>query len=305
MTQPTTYYWEDLLGGYRSYLKLEKSVAAPTVEAYNSDVSKFIRYLEATGREDLTAADITADLLREFITEISKLGIGPRTQARLISGIKSFFKYLFLENILTLNPAELLESPKIGRKLPEVLTVGEIDKIIGTIDLSHPQGQRNKAMLETLYSCGLRVSELVDLRISNLYFNEGFIKVTGKGSKERLVPISYRAIREIERYIPDRNHLEIDPAYEDILFLNRLGRKLTRVMIFTIIKDLSLKTGIKKTVSPHTFRHSFATHLMEGGADLRAIQEMLGHESIQTTEIYTHMDKDYLRSTILEFHPRA
>lgn len=305
MEHPIPAYWQDLLEGYRSYLQLERSMAPPTVEAYSRDVFKFLKYILTSDSSEITTSDVTTDMLKDFVTEMNKTGIGPRTQARLISGIKSFFKFLFLEGIIRDNPAELLESPKIGRKLPEILTVDEIDTLIGAIDLSHPQGQRNKAMLETLYSCGLRVSELVDLRLSNLYFNEGFIKVTGKGSKERLVPISYRAIREIERYFTDRDHLDIDPADEDILFLNRRGKKLTRVMVFTIIRDLTHKTGIQKKVSPHTFRHSFATHLMEGGADLRAIQEMLGHESIQTTEIYTHLDRDYLRSTILEFHPRA
>lgn len=280
-------------------------MAPPTTEAYRRDAYKMVSWLVSKYGPDLPAQKVTVEDLREFVEALNKLGIGTRTQARLISGIRSFFQYLVLSNIINENPADILEAPKIGRKLPEVLTVEEIDKIIAAIDLSHPQGQRNKAMLETLYSCGLRVSELTELKISNLYFNEGFIRVVGKGSKERLVPISYRAIREIELYVIDRNHLEPDADNEDILFLNRRSRKLSRVMIFTIIKDLARKSGITKNISPHTFRHSFATHLVEGGADLRAVQMMLGHESIQTTEIYTHLDRDYLYSTILDFHPRA
>jgi len=244
--------------------------------------------------------------LLNFLKWITELGMTSRSQARIISGLKGFFKYLLLENIIRKDPTDLLESPKIGRKLPTVLSIEEIDSIIGAIDLSTPQGKRNKAIIETIYGCGLRVSELVDLKISNLFFDDGFIKVVGKGDKERLVPIGHIAQSEIQFYLSDiRNHIIIKHGNEDIVFLNRQGAKLTRVMIFTIIKQLTKKLGIKKTISPHTLRHSFATHLVEGGADLRAVQEMLGHESITTTEIYTHLDRDFLRSTIIQFHPRS
>jgi integrase/recombinase XerD len=229
-----------------------------------------------------------------------------RTQARVISGLKGFYKYLMIENLVKTDPTAMLESPKIGSKLPSVMNIEEIDLLIGAIDLSKPEGERNKAMLETLYGCGLRVSELVDLRISHLYFREGFIKVTGKGDKERLIPIGSHAEKYINLYLHNvRPSVPLQKGNEDILFLNRRGRKLTRVMVFMIIKDLVTKTGLKKHISPHTFRHSFATHLVEGGADLRAVQEMLGHESITTTEIYTHMDREYLRSAIIQFHPRS
>jgi integrase/recombinase XerD len=229
-----------------------------------------------------------------------------RSQARIISGLKAFYKYLIMEDYIDKDPTMLLETPNIGRKLPEVLSIEEIDRIIGAIDLSNPQGQRNKAIVETLYSCGLRVSELINLRITNLFFKDGFIKVSGKGNKERLVPIGQKAIKEIQFYFQDRNLLStIDKSGENIVFLNRRGKPLTRVMIFTIVKNLAKIAGIKKNISPHTFRHSFATHLIDGGADLRAVQEMLGHESIITTEIYTHLDREYLRDAIIQFHPRA
>jgi integrase/recombinase XerD len=254
---------------------------------------------------DRELKDTSSVNLQQFIIWLSELGITARTQARNISALKSFFGFLCYTGILTENPSSLLEAPKLGRKLPIVLTVSEIDRIVASIDLSKPEGHRNKAIIETLYGCGLRVSELVGLKISDLYFNEGFIKVKGKGSKERLVPIGSTAQHEIGFYLEkQRNHQIIDPKAGDILFLNRRGKQLTRVMVFTIVKDLATKAGIKKTVSPHTFRHSFATHLIEGGADLRAVQEMLGHESIITTEIYTHLDRDYLRQAIIEFHPR-
>jgi integrase/recombinase XerD len=234
------------------------------------------------------------------------MGMSAHSQARIISGIKSFYKYLLLENILNHNPTELIEAPKLGRKLPDTLSLEEINKIIEAIDLSTPEGQRNKAILETLYSCGLRVSELVNLKISNLYFNDEFIKVVGKGDKERLVPIGSVAIKQINIYKNEiRSNLAVKKEHEDVLFLNRRGSKLSRVMVFTIIKQLAFKIGLKKHISPHTFRHSFATHLIEGGADLRAVQEMLGHESITTTEIYTHLDRDYLRQAIIQFHPRS
>jgi integrase/recombinase XerD len=228
------------------------------------------------------------------------------SQSRIISGLKGFYKYLLLENIIQTDPTELLESPKIGRKLPSTLSIPEINDLINAIDLSTPEGERNRTILETLYGCGLRVSELVNLRISNLFFNEGFIKVTGKGNKERLIPIGTVAMKQIRIYLSTvRIHIPVKKGHEDIVFLNRRGSRLSRVMIFTIIKQLAIKTGLKKQISPHTFRHSFATHLVEGGADLRAVQEMLGHESITTTEIYTHLDRDYLRSAIIQYHPRA
>ena len=238
---------------------------------------------------------------------ISELGLNARSQARILSGLKAFYKYLMMEDIIDNSPAELIESPKIGRKLPEVLSIEEINEVISTIDLSKPEGERNKAMLETLYSCGLRVTELINLKLSNLLLDEGFVRVVGKGDKERITPIGSIAIKQIKIYVASkRNHMNnIDKKSEDILFLNRRGKQLTRVMIFTIIKNLAQKAGIKKIISPHTFRHSFATHLVEGGADLRAVQEMLGHESITTTEIYTHLDREYLRQAILDFHPRG
>ena len=286
-------------------MKLEKSLSANTIEAYINDVSKLISFLEIKNC-NLPPESITMTNLKEFIRWINELGLGARSQARIISGIKAFYKYLLLEDVIETDPTTLLETPKIGRKLPEVLSVEEIDLLIGHIDLSKSEGQRNKAMVETLYSCGLRVSELINLKLSNIFFNQGFVRVTGKGNKERLVPIGSKAIHEIELYLIDRNKLPvISRESEDILFLNRRGRKLTRVMIFTIIKDLAEKSGIKKNISPHTFRHSFATHLIDGGADLRAVQEMLGHESILTTEIYTHLDREYLRDAIIRFHPRS
>jgi integrase/recombinase XerD len=248
---------------------------------------------------------VDGEQLNEFLHWTNELGMSPTSQSRVISGIKAFFKYLLIENYIEKDPTELLESPRIGRKLPEILSVAEIDKILAAIDLSQPEGQRNKAIIESLYSCGLRVSELINLRISNLYFKNGFIRIRGKGSKERLVPISQRAIKEIKLYMENRKKLNIDKNCEDILFLNRRGKQLTRVMVFLIIKKLAQVAGITKNISPHTFRHSFASHLIEGGADLRAIQEMLGHESITTTETYTHLDRDYLRHTIIEHHPRS
>lgn len=268
------------------------------------DIRKFHQYLEIKGLA-ISPEQVTHDHLKDFIHWINELGLSTATQSRIISGIKSFFQHLIIEDKIEQDPAELLEAPRLGRKLPEVLSVDEIDELIGAIDLSQPEGQRNKAIIETLYSCGLRVSELINLKISNSYLNKGFIRVIGKGDKERLVPISNKAIKEIKNYFPYRNQLKIDRSAEDILFLNRRGKQLTRVMVFTIIRKLALKANLKKKVSPHTLRHSFATHLIDGGADLRAIQEMLGHESILTTEIYTHLDRNYLRETIIEHHPRA
>jgi integrase/recombinase XerD len=297
--------WSSYIKGFKAYLQLEKSLSANSIEAYEHDVHKFAQYLDVATL-NLSPDKIELHHLQDFLKWINELGMTARTQARVISGLKGFYKYLILENITALDPTEMLESPKIGRKLPVILSVEEIDSLINSIDLSKPEGERNKAILETLYGCGLRVSELVNLRISNLFFNEGFIKVTGKGDKERLVPLGSIAQKYIRIYMESiRSHIEIRRGFEDILFLNRRGSRLTRVMIFTIIKKLAIKAGIKKTISPHTFRHSFATHLVEGGADLRAVQEMLGHESITTTEIYTHLDREYLRSTILQFHPRG
>ncbi len=297
--------WDDCFGDFQHFLRLEKSLSGNSVEAYSADIQKFMRYFTmqkiTRGPDEVKLED-----LREFLVWINELGMSTRTQARVISGLKAFFRFLIIEDRIAEDPTALLEAPKIGRKLPDVLSEKEIDRLIAAIDLSKPEGHRNRAMIEVMYSCGLRVSELTGLRLTDLYTSKGFIKVTGKGDKERLVPIGKRAIKEIENYLPDRKNLPyIDKDGEDILFLNRRGKQLTRVMIFTIVKDLKSKAGIEKHVSPHTFRHSFATHLVEGGADLRAVQEMLGHESILTTEIYTHLDNDFLRKTILSFHPRS
>jgi integrase/recombinase XerD len=297
--------WNQYRNGYISFLKLEKSLSENSVKAYIADLDKLKSFLEMQGIETIPG-NISYKQLTDFVVWASELGMSLRTQSRLVSGIRSFFKYLLISEQISTDPTELLEAPKTGRKLPEILSIEEIDRIISAIDLSKDDGHRNKAMIETLYSCGLRVSELIDLRITNLHFSEGFIKVTGKGSKERLVPISNKAVQEIEYYFSQsRHHMKPVKGAENIVFLNRRGNKLTRVMIFTLIKKLVVKTGIKKKISPHTFRHSFATHLVEGGADLRAVQEMLGHESILTTEIYTHLNRDYLRNAIIMFHPRS
>ncbi len=297
--------WKVYTQGFKSFLALEKSLSENTIEAYLRDVEKLIQFLDYKSY-NLSPKEIQLVHLQELLKWINELGMSPHSQARIISGIKGFYKYLLLENVLNSDPTALLESPKQGRKLPDTLSLEEINKIIDAIDLSTPEGQRNKAMLETIYSCGLRVSELVNLKISHLYFNDGFVKVTGKGDKERLVPIGSIAIKQINIYKDEvRCHIKIKKDNEDFLFLNRRGAKLTRVMVFTIIKRLAIKIGLKKHISPHTFRHSFATHLIEGGADLRAVQEMLGHESITTTEIYTHLDRDYLRQAIIQFHPRS
>lgn len=297
--------WESEIVEFRNYLKLEKGLSENSIHAYITDLTKLVTFLgdkgKKVGPEDVKLAD-----LREMMEWIGEQGISPRTQARIISGIKSFYKFLMIEEKVEKDPTALLESPKIGRKLPDILSVEEIDTIINSVDLNKPEGQRNKAILETLYSCGLRVSELIDLKISNLFFESGFIKIEGKGNKERLVPISSKAVKEINLYLSEyRRTLKIDKESEDTLFLNRRGKKLSRVMIFTIIKNLTEKLGFKKNISPHTFRHSFATHLIDGGANLRAVQEMLGHESIITTEIYTHLDKEYLKNTLIQFHPRS
>jgi len=291
----------ELFTAYHTYLQLEKSLSPRSVAAYSDDLNKLIAYLQVVGKKP---EDATLDDLQEMIVGLHEIGISPRSQARIVSGIKSFYRFLSLENYITKDPTELLESPKIGLKLPEFLTITEINSIIESIDRSLPEGQRNRAILETLYSCGLRVSELIGMRFSDLYLDEGFIKVEGKGRKQRLVPISPVAIKEINLYLQDRNLIPVKKNYEDVLFLSRRGTSLSRIMIFHIVKVQTELAGIRKTVSPHTFRHSFATHLLEGGANLRAIQQMLGHEKIATTEIYTHLDRDFLRSEILEHHPR-
>jgi len=295
--------WETSIKGFKSYLQIERSLSDNSVQAYIRDVKKFANY--ATPIE-LSELKVTRVDISNFLAQINQKNISSRSQARIISGIKAFYKYLIIEDYLKINPTELIESPKIGLKLPDTLSLIEIDKLIAAVDLSNKQGERNRAILETLYSCGLRVSELVNLQLSNIHFKEGYLKVTGKGDKERLAPIGGRAIKYLTIYINEvRNHQNIKKGNEDFVFLNNRGAKLTRVMIFLIIQKLTEKIGLNKNISPHTFRHSFATHLIEGGADLRAVQEMLGHESITTTEIYTHLDKEYLRSNIIQFHPRS
>jgi len=297
--------WEERIGEFKNYLRLEKALSSNSIESYTRDISQFYAFLNLMNPkkiEDLETTDI-----QEYIYHLNDLNMAVRSQARIISGLRAFFKYLIIEDVITEDPSDLIDAPKLGRKLPEVLSLEEIDFLQASIDLSKPEGHRNKAIIEVLYSCGLRVSELTHLALNNLYFDEGFIRVIGKGNKERLVPISTKAIKEIQIYISSyRNHFEqIDKASENILFLNRRGKMLTRVMIFTIIKQLARKAEIKQNISPHTFRHSFATHLVQGGCDLRSVQEMLGHESILTTEIYTHLDREFLRETIMKFHPRA
>lgn len=295
--------WEAYKKGYKAYLRLEKSLSDHSVEAYLHDVTKLTQYLQVANNEKNPAA-LTLKDLQAFVKWIGELGMGATTQARIISGIRSFYKYLLTEQLVTIDPSSLLEAPKTRRKLPDTLSFEEIEQLIGAIDLSSPEGTRNKAILETMYSCGLRVSELVGLKISCLYLDIGFIRVIGKGDKERLVPIGTDAIKCIKIYKDTvRSHQNVSEKNQDILFLNRRGNALSRVMIFYIIKSLALTAGITKVISPHTFRHSFATHLVEGGADLRAVQEMLGHESITTTEIYTHLNRDFLRDTLQQFHP--
>ncbi len=286
---------------YLQYLMLEKGLSPNTQDAYMKDLEKLLHFLEG---EDIDIFSVKLDNLHNFAAGLHDVGIHPRSQARILSGIKSFFHFLVLAGYREDDPSELLEGPKTGRKLPEVLTVDEIDRIIAAVDRSKNEGQRNCAILETLYSCGLRVSELCNLKMSDLYFEEGFIKVEGKGSKQRLVPISPRAIKEITYWFSDRANWNIKEGYEDYVFLARWGKRISRIMVFHLIKELAEEAGITKDISPHTFRHSFATHLLEGGANLRAVQSMLGHESIATTEIYTHIDRNFLRSEIIEHHPR-
>jgi integrase/recombinase XerD len=296
--------WSSYIKGFRAYLLLERSLSVNSVEAYVHDVMKFTQFLDASSL-NLHPEKVELRHFQDFLRWITELGMTARTQARVISGMKGFYKYLLLENLITKDPTEMLESPKIGRKLPASMTVEEIDLLLNAIDLSKPGGERNRAMLEIIYGCGLRVSELVNLKISSIFFSEGFLKITGKGDKERLVPLGSVAQKRLRIWLDTvRPHVAVAKGNEDVVFLNLRGRKLSRVSVFNLIKDLVKKTGLKKKISPHTFRHSFATHLVEGGADLRAVQEMLGHESITTTEIYTHLDREYLRSTILQYHPR-
>lgn len=294
--------WERYIKDFVSFLKIEKGLAENSIFAYQNDVAKLYDFAKS---RNLEPTAITYENLKEFVAVLYDLGLSARSQARIISGVKQFYGFLLLEDVLQDDPSELLEMPKIGRKLPEVLSIEEIDLLISTVDMSKAEGHRNRAILETLYSCGLRVSELVSLKFSDLYFEEGFIRVIGKGNKERLVPVSPSVEKEIKLYNDHiRRHQNIKPGNENIVFLNRRGAQLTRVMIFTIIKDLAEAAGLQKSISPHTFRHSFATHMIEGGANLRAVQEMLGHESITTTEIYTHLDQRFLRDAIVSFHPR-
>ncbi|MBK5214159.1 MAG: site-specific tyrosine recombinase XerD [Flavobacteriaceae bacterium] len=295
--------WQAVLKDYQNYLRLERGLSENSIINYSLDVKKLMRWLETNGM-DISPISISEETLQQFIYEIAKK-VNPRSQSRLISGLKGFFNYLIFEDYRKTNPLELIESPKLGRKLPDTLAVEEIDAMIGAIDLGSKQGERNRAILETLYGCGLRVSELTNLKISDLFFEEGFIKVTGKGDKQRLVPIGPTTEKYINIYRKEiRVHQEIHPLAKDTVFLNQHGKPLTRAMIFTIVKRLAVKAGIRKTISPHTFRHSFATHLLENGADLRAIQQMLGHESITTTEIYTHIDRRHLTEVINKYHPR-
>lgn len=296
--------WSAAINDYMSFLRVEKSLSENSVSAYRTDMEKLRVYADSIGVEP---ESITHDHLQDFLAYLHDLGLNKRSQSRILSGVRGFYKYLLIEEVIDSDPTELIESPKIGRKLPEFLTIAEIDAMQEAIDLSKSDGHRNKAIIETLYSCGLRVSELVNLKLTELFFDDGYIRVIGKGNKERLVPIGHKAIRDINLYLQQRNDVNsrIDREYKDIVFLNRWGRQLTREMVFTIIKKYAKLAGINKNISPHTLRHSFATHLVEGGADLRAVQEMLGHESIQTTEIYTHLDREYLRETILKFHPHA
>lgn len=297
--------WAIWQTGFDSYLKLERSLSMHSVAAYSSDIAKLAAYFNTEGNQYAPDKVGRQDLYR-FVQYIHSLGVGERTQARIISGIKAFYKYLLLEDAIKTNPASTLEAPRIGQKLPEVLSVHEIEKLLDAIDMSLPESQRNKAIIETMYGCGLRVSELTNLKVSDLYFREEYIKVTGKGNKQRIVPAGSEALKQIGLYLTSsRNQISIARGFEDYLFLNRRGKNLSRVMVFIIIKDLCKSAGINKVVSPHTLRHSFATHLVEGGADLRAVQDMLGHESITTTEIYTHLSREYLRENLLSYHPRA
>ncbi|MBF9252421.1 site-specific tyrosine recombinase XerD [Pontibacter sp. 172403-2] len=297
--------WPICIRQFEQYLRLEKSLSGNSVEAYLRDIGKLHDFLSMKHLQ-VAPEQMTPAILREFLEWINELGMTPHSQARTLSGIRAFYKFLIMEDMMQADPTDTIEAPKLNRKLPDTLHFHEIEQLLAAIDMSTPEGTRNRAMLETLYSSGLRVSELLDLKLSNLYEDAGFLKVAGKGDKERLVPIGRDALKHISLYKEGvRCHLTIKKGNEDIVFLNRRGTKMSRVMVFMIIKDLVAKAGIQKTVSPHTFRHSFATHLIEGGADLRAVQEMLGHESITTTEIYTHLDRDYLKQVIKDYHPRS
>ncbi|WP_283685671.1 site-specific tyrosine recombinase XerD [Dysgonomonas sp. Marseille-Q5470] len=292
---------DNIVRKYKNYLLLEKSLSPNSIDAYMTDLAKLSGFLQ---NENLKVEDVTLDNLQQFVAQLYDIGINARSVARIISGIKSFYDFLVLDGYMQNDPTELLDSPKIGLKLPTVLALDEIEKLMSVIDLSTKEGQRNRAILETLYSCGLRISELTTLKFSDLFFDEGFIKVQGKGSRQRLVPISHTAINEIEKYLIYRKEINVKKGSEDALFLSNRGTAISRIMVFHFIKEYAIQAGIKKTISPHTFRHSFATHLLEGGANIRAIQLMLGHEKITTTEIYTHMDREYLRQEIIEHHPR-
>jgi integrase/recombinase XerD len=297
--------WLSWKKGFESHLKLERSLSANSISAYLADVDKLAKFFSRE-EKSLSPGKLSRPDLLEFVQQIHATGVGERTQARIISGIKAFYKYLLIEDAITTNPAATLEAPRIGRKLPEVLSVEEVERLINAIDMSLPESQRNRAMVETLYGSGLRVSELINMKVSDVYFREEFLKVTGKGNKQRIVPIGREALKQINLYISSsRSRVQAVRGFEDHLFLNRFGRNISRVMVFLIIKQLCQTAGIKKTVSPHTLRHSFATHLVEGGADLRAVQDMLGHESITTTEIYTHLSREYLRENLMSYHPRA
>ena len=294
--------WEIKMRDFVNYLKIERGLAENSIFAYQRDVVKLKEFCEPI---ELTPTQVSFDTLKQFLNELYDLGLSARSQARVISGVKQFYSFIILEGELNEDPSELIELPRVGKKLPVFLTIEEVDKLLAAIDLSKAEGHRNKAMIETLYSCGLRVSELINLKFSDIYFDQGFIRIIGKGNKERLVPVSPSVEKELSIYVNGtRNHQVIQKGYEDYVFLNRRGRNLTRVMIFTIVKNLAESIGLPKKISPHTFRHSFATHLIEGGANLRAIQEMLGHESITTTEIYTHLDKSFIREAIISHHPR-
>ena len=297
--------WHSYINGFKAYLQLEKSLAGNSIEAYVRDVEKLCQYLSIKEIEK-QPNELTIYIFRDFLKFINELGINNTSQARIISGLKAFYHYLLMEDIITINPIELLESPRVTRKIPDTLDVTEIDLMLATLDLSKDEATRNHAIIETMFSCGLRVSEVINLKITDIYEKDEFIRIVGKGNKERLVPISERAIKEINIYVNSiRNKLKIEKDCNDIIFLNRRGKKLSRVYIFLVIKEMALKAGIKKNISPHTLRHSFATSLVEAGADLRSVQQMLGHESITTTEIYTHISKDYLHEVITNFHPRG
>jgi integrase/recombinase XerD len=297
--------WDILIKQFKNYLQLERSLSGNSVEAYVHDIVKLRQFLEISN-VSVSPQKVTQKEIQDFIEEINEMGLAPHSQARILSGIKAFYKFLLIEEEITENPSALIEGPKLGRKLPHYLHVHEIDELFNAIDHSTPEGQRNRSMLETLYSSGLRVSELVELRISNIFLEDGFLKVVGKGNKERYVPIGREALKYLKIYFNDiRVHVPVQKGHENYVYLNRRGKKLTREMVFTIIKNLARKIKLKAPISPHTFRHSFATHLLDGGADLRAIQEMLGHASITTTEIYTHLDRDYLKEVIHTFHPRS